>query len=514
MKKKWLSVVALCMCLSMSTMAGCVGGNTDSAPESGNSQTSEQGGGNGGSSNGGNESTDGGNENNGGGNQDEQPLAKEAIYEAVMQAMDATNAYKGSFTLEGEMKDTRSSAIVKMSVDATNKLYFYTNAYTGSYGGEEYSGMMEDKMFKQADTYYLYNAYDEEATYYRLNAVQVDDELDNSSMEGIAEGINFLPKQVASVDAFNAAFAEVFADSKAAQAAEGSEADGSCAITCTATGDVYTVAMALSMEVDMGEMGALAISMDMKMSAEDGYITEVVSKQVMSMTMGEETMEESSEMNYKISYTFDQAGYDAMEVTLPDNVEDKEEEGDNYYNTYCETVINGASGKDAWIGGENVQDAIASFLDNDWQYEGMNVTWYTDEACTKALTADLTEAEMDALTTLYGKATLKDDYAFVITEKTTVCAADVTDAYKLVFSTLDMLDLGASKSIEAVYGAFSVEEKAGGVTVNGETVEFTAEDEGRKSMTATAGETYVVKYTKTYTKAYLNIFAMLLEEMM
>ena len=274
MKKKWLSVVALCMCLSrgLSTLAGCGGGNTDSAPGSGNSQTSEQGGGNGGSANGGNESTDGG---NGGGNQDEQPLAKEAIYEAVMQAMDATNAYKGSFTLEGDMKDTRSSAIVKMSVDTTNKLYFYTNAYTGSYGGEEYSGILTDKMFKQADTYYLYSDEAGEETYYRLTAAQVDEELDNSSMEGIAEGINFLPEQVASIDAFNAAFAEVFADSKAAQAAEGSEADGSCAITCTATGDVYTVAMALSMEVDMGEMGALAISMDMKMSAEDGYITEV-----------------------------------------------------------------------------------------------------------------------------------------------------------------------------------------------------------------------------------------------
>ena len=513
MKKKWLSVVALCMCLSMgmSTLASC-GGNGGSGSGGGNSQTSEQGGGNGGSSNGGNESTDGGNENNGGGNQDEQQVSKEAIYEAVMQAMDATNAYKGSFTLEGDMKDTRSSAIVKMSVDTTNKLYFYTNAYTGSYGGEEYSGMMEDKMFKQADTYYLYNAYDEEATYYRLNAAQVDEELDNSSMEGIAEGINFLPEQVASIDAFNAAFAEVFADSKAAQAAEGSEADGSCAITCTATGDVYTVAMALSMEVDMGEMGALAISMDMKMSAEDGYITEVVSKQVMSMTMGEETMEESSEMNYKISYTFDQAGYDAMEVTLPSDVQDKEEE--TYYNKSLDAVINGAMAKSTWMSGETMQGAVTDFLARDWAYEGMNVTWYTDEACTKALTADITESEMAALNTLYGKATLKDDYAFVITEKTTVCAADVTDAYKLVFSTLDMLDLGASKSIEAVYGAFSVEEKAGGVTVNGETVEFTAENEGRKSMTATAGETYVVKYTKTYTKADLNIFAMLLDEMM
>jgi hypothetical protein len=496
MKKKWLSVVALCMCFSMgmSTLASCAGGNTDSAPDNGsNSQTSEQGG-------------------NGGGNQDEQPMAKEAIYEAVMQAIDATNAYKGSFTMDGDIKDTRSSATVKMSVDTTNKVYFYSNEYTGSYGGEEYSGTMADKIFKQADTYYLYSAYDEVAAYYRLNAAQVDDKLDNSSMEGIAEGISFLPKQVASVDAFNAAFAEVFADSKAAQAAAGSEADGSFAITCTDTGDVYTVAMVLSMEVDIGEMDALGISMDMKMSAEGGYITEVVSKQVISITRGEETIEESSEMSYKISYTFDQAGYDAIEVTLPSDVQDKEEE--TYYKKSLDVVINGATAKNTWMSGETMQDAVASFLDNDWEYEGMNVTWYTDEACTKVLTADITENEMAALETLYGKATLKDGYAFVITEKTTVCAEDVSDAYKLVFTTLDMLEVGVSKSIEAVYGAFNVEERTGGVTVNGETVEFTAEDEGRKSMTATAGETYVVKYTKTYTKADLNIFATLLEEMM
>ena len=121
---------------------------------------------------------------------------------------------------------------------------------------------------------------------------------------------------------------------------------------------------------------------------------------------------------------------------------------------------------------------------------------------------------MDALKTHYGKATLKDDYAFLITNYTYNFAEDVTDAYKLVFGTLGMFTIGENKRIEAASETFGVEEREGAIiTVNGEAVEFTEEDYGYKSMPVTAGETYTVKYVITYAKADLNIFAMMMSDM-
>ena len=514
MKKKWLSVLALTMCFSMgvSAFAGC--GDKGDSSTGGGSQASEQGGGN--SEQGGGNSEQGGGNSEQGGNQDEKPLTKDEIYAAVMAALEATDSYKGSFTVEGIMAQTGQETYnsnMKMSVDATNKVAYNKEESEYSAGETTHSDTSYEKVFKESDTYYTYELEDEESTYKRMNAAQVDSMMDNFSMEGIGGVVEGLPAQLTSVDTFNAAFAEVFADSKAAQAAAGSEADGDCVIACTEAGDVLTVTMTLNMEMAMGEMGALDVESEIKVVAEGGYITEMAIKQLMNMTMGEETMENGNEMTYKISYAFDQAGYDAIQTTLPAEVEDMED-GSYGYDKDLATVINGVEGNTAWIYGDDMQSAISSFLTEDWKFNGMNVTWYTDEACTKEFTADITAAEMDALKTLYGKATLKDDYAFLITNYTYNFAEDVTDAYKLVFGMLGMFTIGENKHIEAASGTFGVEEREGAIiTVNGEAVEFTEEDNDYKSMPVTAGETYTVKYVITYAKADLNIFAMMMSDM-
>ena len=440
-------------------------------------------------------------------------MTTDQFYASVMSAMAATEAYKGSVTVEGIMKQTGESVMnanMKMSVDATNKVFYNTQLSEYSVGEEMRSYKSVDKMFVEGGNYYTYEAYDEEVEYVRLTAAQAEAEIEDWSMEGISEVVEGLPLELTSVDAFNAAFAEVFADSKAAMEDSGTEADGSCVVSCTEVEGVLTVNMAMWIEMTIPEMGAVEVESIIAIVAEGGYITEMVIKQIMNMTAGEETMENSNEMTYKIAYAFDQAGYDAIVTTLPADVQDKE--ADNYgYDKDLDTIINGVPGYTAWMSGENMQSAITNFLTEEYKFNGMDVTWYTDEACTKAFTADITAEEMDALTTLYGKATLKEGYAFVITSYTYAYAEDVTDAYKVVFETLGMVNVGVNKSIEAVCESFSVEE---GATVNGVEVEFAEEDYGYKSMTATAGETYVVEYQQTYTKDALNIFAMLMEDMM
>ena len=147
MKKKWLSVLALTMCFSMgvSAFAGC--GDKGDSSTGGGSQASEQGGGN---------SEQGGGNSEQGGNQDEKPLTKDEIYAAVMAALEATDSYKGSFTVEGIMAQTGQETYnsnMKMSVDATNKVVYNKEESEYSSGEITHSDTSYEKVFKESDTY-------------------------------------------------------------------------------------------------------------------------------------------------------------------------------------------------------------------------------------------------------------------------------------------------------------------------------------------------------------------------
>ncbi len=536
MKKKWLSVLALAMCFSMgvSMFAGCKDKDGDKGGNSG-SQSSEQSG--------------GGNESDGG-NQEEQPLTKDEIYAEVMKAFETTMQYQGVLTVDAMIKSANvrpqgSSGTImsgKVSLNPTDKLIYTQMSMEQS--ENELSMKMEtiEKAFKEGDSYYRYekqSSIDTEEpmameAYYRVTDAYLDDMFSETNLSGMLGDVEMLPTGVQSIDALNAAFAEVFADSKAqveaGTADEESEwyqhvADGSYVILCEEAGDVLSVTMSMDMEVAEGD-DVRTLLRELKLVTEGGYITEYSMKSIEGRTWYEasedpevtEPVEQhrlsEREMSYKFAYTFDQAGYDAIATTLPAEVEDMKEEKVEGYHRYVNIVINGIDMNGPSFDGDDVQSAVASFFQGgEGYYYGMNVTWYTDEACTKPLTVEIMEAELNALETIYGKATAEEGFALVIEKNPSEYAADVTDAYKLVMSILDDgYEYSYIRAAEVEDTLNFYEEKGVVIKVNGEVVEFEESDEGCKTITMEEGKTYIVEHIRIVEKASLNIFNMIISE--
>ena len=522
MKKKWLSVVALsmCFCMGVGTFASCKGGDDESTGGTSNSeQTSvpEQ--------------------------QEEKPLTKDEIYAETVKAAEATAKYKGALFIDAVMKqtmvgngETQSNAIAaKISLDPTQKFMYNVMTTTMVQGETTQSMERVEKLFKEGDSYYLYNKdsmsgeAEAEPNYQRatetyvnesFSEVQLDDVIDESDM----------PMDITSIDAFNAAWAEVFTGSKAQIAAETANeesewyqcvADGSCVVSCEEVDGAFVVTLKMNAEMTKAEEKTSMLS-EVKLVAKNGYLAEMSMKNVNARVWYETSedpavtepvkMEEEygSEMSYAFTYSFNQTGYDAIVTELPEVVEDMEEDDDSNsgYEKYLNLEINGVkSGRS--INGEDIQTAVTNFMEESTYWDGsMSVVWYTDEACTNALTANITEEELDALDTLYGKATPHEGYSFVITKERTEYAEDVTEGYKLAFSWV--MDGNESEWISAYQTSFGINEREDVIVkVNGEVVTFTEEDEGYKEIPLTAGETYTVEYVSIYTKADLNIFNML-----
>ena len=110
---------------------------------------------------------------------------------------------------------------------------------------------------------------------------------------------------------------------------------------------------------------------------------------------------------------------------------------------------------------------------------------------------------MDNVITLYGKATLKEGYAMIIEKDVAVYGSDVPDSYKMIFDSQKFIY--NDSNVDAAYETYELEEREGAdLYVNGELITFTEEDNGRKTISVTAGETYNIEYRTTYMKADLD----------
>lgn len=531
MKKKWLSILALMTCLTVGvgSFVGCgKSGIKDSSKISQDSEVENS------------ESQSTGDMETG-----EKPLSKDEIYAIVMQAEKNTAKHQGAVTFDfnQQEKETRGEKITmrerveRQSINPTEKQAYTRGSLTQVYNGETSVSVSVAKIFKEGDSYYRASGeveFDDANVggdlvalekYWRVTDAFAEQAMGNSGIRALSlEELGF-PINISSVDEWNAAFAEVFASSKAEVEAgtqdENSEwyqrvVDGGCVLTCEEKGDEFIVKMYLEAAV-LDTEEANVNSAEMEVVAKNGYITKILMKNwsgyaSSSATNGlDEITQYDSEYevtySYTIGYEFDQAGYDGIITTLPDNVEDYEEGGG--FATYLDVYINGvqaSGGRSVW--GDDEQDAYTDFMNSVGQwYDGMDIAWYTDEACTMPFTV----ADLGKVDAIYGKATLKEGCAFIITKESETYASDVPEAYKLVFETINgALDWDEDIEARSTDYALDVYEEAGvTVTVNGEVVTFTEADNGWKNIPMTAGETYVVEYVKAYTKAEINIFKIL-----
>ncbi len=495
MKKKLVSIMALSLCLSMGmgVMASCFN-NED--PNSGSSPVSTP---------------------------TPDPLTDDEILAKVGAAYLASMAYDGAFTVNMSTtnKDLSSSeedsyvyaTTMYASLDpATNRIYQEQIS-------ENYS--MVAKIFKNGDTYYSYmkDIYNEEESeepkveemYKALSNEYVVYQTKDTAIASLFDGDMFMEIEpilnIESVAEFNDALETIMADRLAALP-EGTTGSGEMKIVCTENADSCVVEIIMGTQMTTTEEGVTQTHMNQTISftEKDGKLAAfaVNMETIMEMTMDAEEGGEpvtqksgySQETSFEFTYTFDQAKYDSVEVTPPEGLEIEED-----YSRDFKVVINGIENEDAANGyGETVQEAMEQAcwdaMSDLGNADGLDVVWYKDEACTEAINLEtLTAAEYYAIDTLYGKATLKDGYAFLIAEETVVAADDLPEAYKIFFN---LIFSGSNEKylyvVEAGEVYFEGDEDA--------TIYLNGTPATEESFMAESGQTYNVEYREIADKDY------------
>ena len=478
MKKKWLSVLALSMsiCTTVTTFAGCDFGNMF-----------------------------------GGGK-----LTEDQIYEKVVEAKEATENYKGAMTItqnyENNSPQGISKGIQKVTADPqTNRYYSKTQS-----GANESSWDYEsvDKTFKQGESYYLYTKSNTKEEYYNLTLDQAKTRVENTLISTTIDEFDDYIEEIPSIKKMNDAYAEVVVDSKALVAEyyqqEEMQLDASVLYECKQEQKSYIFKKATMMYMAQGTQDRRVIQ-EVEFTAVNGLITEVSTYQKESQatyeTATRETVSQEASIeitrSYTLEYKFAESDYNAVE-TEPTSV--KPNIVLRFRNEYTKAVeLNGVLFEQEHIfSGYGYEEVLGNIL-NGAGFNGLNIVWYTDKACTKPLTATMTEEEFEKLDTLYGQATVKADYySAVLYIEEGVYASDVNDNYKLVFDDIENADGNIFSYMEEINN-YSVLNRTGyTVYVNGTKVVF-ADGEVSKDIPLTEGQICVVKYVKTYEKKELNV---------
>lgn len=283
-------------------------------------------------------------------------VGDEALFAEVLEAYEATMAYKGALTVnatqtqneqEGE-EIYEGTATMAMSVDPEKNIYFEKE---GMQSGGEYAYAYEsiNKVFVVDGALYEYDKnysvsgdsdpYEYE-TYYKNAEGASEEEITDSLMKMIGEMIGGATKAETYAD-LKAAFAKVFSEIKAREIAEYIE-DGALK-----EGATITMEPEITVKKDSGEtvltivskfaaeeladdssttVKNYVINYTRTIAAKDGKISRVVTVYDVSADVTETSPEGASEamriaagidMAYSFAYSFDQAGYDAIAVSLP-----------------------------------------------------------------------------------------------------------------------------------------------------------------------------------------------------
>lgn len=501
MKKKFISAMAISLCLCMGAMVGC-GDNKNNSSSSSSPK---------------------------------EPLTKDEILAEIGDAYAATKAYKGGYTVTGTSKDEYKdfedeeaevyNGTLELTADTNQKLVYYKEAGEEGYeiqkllkNGADYIRYREDKSGEE-EAEKTYTKYTEAYATYYIN--------ENYSYENMLDYyVSAELFDIESIDTYNAAYAKVFADSAeevaAGTADEESEyygwtASGSGTVSALETEDgAYVLTTKMTMEMSNSvENTTVASVQETVVTAKDGKLTgwKDVSTTTETKKISDtetQTSIEKEETTYTVSYTFDQAKYDSVSVTLPETVEPR-----NYYSKDVTVLVNGME-LDTYTGmnGSTIQGAITylkdSVVDNaiNATADNATLTLYKDAAYTQELTATgMNEADFYAIDTVYAKVELKEGYALMNMLGGYTFGADVTAEQKLIFGAMFDYTNQYMLSIVPVANPYDLaseanQKRASKVMVNG--VAYT-----ENALTMESGETYEVKFVREMPKAYLNIFMML-----
>ncbi len=279
--------------------------------------------------------------------------SEEALFAEILKAYEASMAYQGALTInatqgslyqEGEEAE-KATADMSMSADPAKNIYFEkeSSQITGSYASTYES---VNKTFIVDGAVYEYDKYSSESansqpnnneTYYKnAESIKIEDisEYMTEMVGGVIGGVS----KAETYAALKAAFAKVFSELKARAIADYVE-DGALK-----EGETITVEPAISIKKEAGEtvltivskfaVDELADDSDemiknyvidytRTIAAKDGKISKVGVDYDMSADVSVDGATESMkfaaaiDLTYNMVYSFDQATYDAITVSLP-----------------------------------------------------------------------------------------------------------------------------------------------------------------------------------------------------
>lgn len=491
----------------------------------------------------------------------------ETRFEELRAAVEATNAYNGDLTVDftqryesvypnwqtGEPTTYGSTTAGRASCDSTNKVYYSTYSGTDVQGTETSAYTSATKLFNQNGVSYLYensastpaDEWSDYETYTQLLPRSVEENVSDlnyvlSWLTSVIVGNAFLADSYAELTSaystvYSEALANTIADGKADEEDPFNEAEGDLMIaTPTVTiadgenGEVSltikTVMKALNVSADGSAMNA-DYTIVSSLSAKDGKISSIGldSGYLMVSTAPAEdsaeptvtTQSMSEAIEYDIAYSFDQAGYDAIAVTLPAEEEISVETeyygknitvmlGDVANETYISSYAETPSAADAL---SSIDSSLESnYTQDDWStgeyvkiapltVEGL----YTDKELTKALDPSaITDEEYFALETLYAKYTFDENYFAVSTDYEE--DYQLSKAYRIVMTEGYSYGYQSSPTFYAVADFAEGYELEEGYTaiVNGTAVTGA-------TLTVEGGKLYNVVYTEVITDADITL---------
>ena len=481
----------------------------------------------------------------------------ETLFTELKTAIAATDAYAGAITISGDMKNQQIASdpstdetesmeqhiTAKASSDPASKLYYMIESSENSYADETESIVATEKLFKSGNDYYHFqksqststDAWDNYEEYTKVSAnsdyFNIDDSIDMSSFFGMAIGGTCLADTYAELTSaystvYTSAMDNFFAqmDEEEFNPEEGDSLSVTHDVAISETNGEITLSIILNYAVtDIGEEGTQIVSavMSRSVSVKNGMVSVVSIAVTMDMEasydIGEESITQKQtqimEMDYAIDYAFDQAGYDAISVSLPSEEEILVEE--DSYNKAVTLMLGDIDITTEMNSSVSFEDAISKAIThleedlNDYNYEANKKFTvegiYYDKEFTQAIDpATITEEQFFALDTIYVKYTLAEGFFMHCTDYKDV--EQYSKPYQIVMSQ-DLYSYGYYRrpSVESVSDyeeGIAYEEGYDIVSVNG--VQTT-----ESSFVPVAGGCYNIVYTTVATDADVTILDLL-----
>jgi hypothetical protein len=255
------------------------------------------------------------------------------------------------------------------------------------------------------------------------------------------------------------------------------------------------------------EMMNYANDSELMFTTKDDKLTELYSKQTFSQSaeiLGQTiSFGMSNVSTMTIDYAFDQAGYDAIETGYNSNVD--------YSNEILMELELTALGYQSSTG---LTTAYANQTAESWfgSYAGwyvcwgdVDVTWYTDEACTQPFDLEnKTALDIQNVKKVYGQATAVEGYAIVIEKSSYI--DNRSAKYKNILDTAGSIKWGPESFGVAEKGStnyFALDSEADEIWLNG------VKQEAGVETYLVEGDVYNVEYKYFTTDANEDIFVLM-----